>query len=131
MRKINKVNKFNNERGITLIILIITIIIILILSGATISLVTEKYGLINKTKSARGETEFKNIEQIINRSYKYLQEESDNAFEEAIKELKEEGYTIKVTNEEDNIIKTYYVLIGKKYYKLIIQNDEIKVDRTY
>lgn len=117
-------NEIKTEKGITLIALIITMIVILILSGITTDMITGEHGLINESITARKDAEIKNIEQKVNRSYQYLQEENDNAFEEAINELEEEGYKIKIVENE------YYVLIGEQYYKLLIEDNNIKVDRN-
>lgn len=117
-------NEIKTEKGITLIALIITMIVILILSGITTDMITGEHGLINESIIARKDAEIKNIEQKVNRSYQYLQEENDNAFEEAINELEEEGYKIKIVENE------YYVLIGEQYYKLLIEDNNIKVDRN-
>ena len=127
--KMKKSNKdFYNKRGVTLISLIITIIVILILAGITVKMITGENGLISETISAREEAEIKKVEENLNESYKYLQEETNNAFEEAIRELKEEGYKIKIEND-NSLNNKFYVLIGEEYYEIFTQGDEIKVER--
>ncbi len=129
MEKKDKINIFNNKRGITLVSLIITIIIILILSGITIKMITGEHGLLSEAVSAREEAEIRKIETTSNNAYKYLKEESDNAFEEAINELQKEGYNIKTEYNGELIGKKYYVILNEKHYQIIFENDEIKIDR--
>lgn len=131
MRNNIRLIDLKNKRGITIASLLITVIIIIILLTVTTKMLTGKNGLIKETQTAKIEIQIENIERLINRSYQYLQEETDNAFEEAVKELKKEGYKIKTVIQEDGISKSYYVLIDDNYYKLMLENDEIKVDITY
>lgn len=66
---------FKKQKGITLIALVVTIVVLLILAGVSINLVLERNGIIEKTKSAKKQTEQgKTNEEIgLNEITKYME----------------------------------------------------------
>ena len=72
--KKNFEKSLKNSNGITLIVLVVTIIVLLILAGITVASLTGEYGLLNKSTTAKEETEknqFKEeLKLAVMRSYK-------------------------------------------------------------
>ena len=94
MKKLSKTLK-NSEKAITLIALVITIIVLLILAGISISMLSGDNGILQKTTTAKENTDKTQIEERIKLAYhsaltggqgsytkKTLEEELENEFGE-------------------------------------------------
>ena len=67
--------KFNNNKGITLTMLVITILLMMILTGITISFITDDDGMIERAKIEKNSTEKmqEDTQTEINEMYQQLQ----------------------------------------------------------
>lgn len=67
--------KFNNNKGITLTMLVITILLMMILTGLTISFITDDDGMIERAKIEKNSTEKmqEDTQTEINEMYQQLQ----------------------------------------------------------
>lgn len=97
----------NNQRGITLIALIITIIVLLILAGITISAISGKNGIIQKSRTAKTSTE--EADELERRK----NEEVKNEIKDDLKTTEDEAnYTlIWLDGYTENALKTMTVKI--------------------
>lgn len=109
--------KLRKEKGITLIALVVTIIILIILTGVSINLVFGQYGIVNRTKEAKKQTEIEIIKEEI--KIEILEKKVENNRDISDDTLKEilEKYGV-LSKEEELIDKTLTTTKG---------NYEIKV----
>ena len=107
---------FKNTRGITLVALVITIIILLILSGISISALTNQ-GIFGKAQEAKKASEIANIkEQIQLAIYEKQLINTGNISEQELKDILEKHGTIEY--ETDN--KTIKGIKTEKGYEILL-----------
>lgn len=55
----------NKIEGVTLIALVVTIVVLLIIAGISINMITSDNGIIDKSQSAKGETEKASEQEVL------------------------------------------------------------------
>ena len=84
---VQKMSKIEDTKGITLIALVITIIILLILAQVTIATLTDKNGILEKSKEAKIQYEIAQIKEQI--AVEIMGEQAKNQWDITEKQLKD------------------------------------------
>ncbi len=103
---VQKMSKIEDTKGITLIALVITIIILLILAQVTIATLTDKNGILEKSKEAKIQYEIAQIKEQI--AVEIMGEQAKNQWDITEKQLKDilEKYGTLSEKEENLLDKT-------------------------
>ena len=134
----NQKKKMETVKGITLIALVVTIVILLILSGVTISTLTNQDGIINQAVDAKFKNTLSTIEEQIN-VYKY-QKNTENFFgidSYPIEKKNGNNLTLKGLVGEENIedlpngLKDKLLEVSKPEDNQIYGYDDINYDEFY
>ena len=108
--------KTKEMKGITLVALVVTIVVLLILAGVSINTVLEDNGIITKAKEAAETTRQASAEEDMNRLVlEYELAQSDETFEDFLKEKVNEGRINGTTDNGDGTITISKKVDGKDY----------------
>ena len=126
----------NKNKGITLMALVITIIILIILAGITISAISEKSGILERTKNAKIEQE-KNIaeEYLKVQLMKILTDNEGNVDLNKLDGMNIDGYDTKVSQLSKVVTMTkgkqvYYFLVDSNYNVKNLQSVTIESNKN-
>ena len=122
------------NEGITLTALVITIIVLLIIAGITISVISEKNGIINGANDSKNKTTVVEEKQILNMSVAAIAKSSKAKVEEANlknycnQNIGEEGkdYTLEKENQH---FKLKFSVTGNEY--VILEDGTILTKQEY
>ena len=116
---------YAKTKGITIITLVITVIILLILAGITLSTLSGEEGILQKTISAKEQTEIsQDIEDLYLKYYEKTLEEAGEEVEidDYLDYLEEKGISTKKENGKN------YAEVEERIYEIKEENGEIKIE---
>lgn len=101
----------SNTKGITLIALVVTIIILILLAGISINLVLGQYGIVNRAKEAKIQTEIESIKEemllkIMSEQANNNGDITDDKLDNILKEYDKDNRSDRINEMGERIIET-------------------------